>query len=394
MRVAYLDPVCGISGDMFVACALDAGLPLETLRRGLGALPLKGYEIYSKSVLKNSISATRFFVKVAERGGEHRNFARIASLIDESGLASGVKESALRTFRALAEAEGEVHGVAPEEVTFHEVGAVDSIVDIVSAAIAMDAMKLERLLVGALPTGRGTAQTAHGSIPVPAPATVKLLRGFDLVLTRTEGELVTPTGAAIIKSYGSPLSGRAPVMKLEAVGCGAGSVDFEGMANIARLLVGELREEEAPTRPVDVLEATLDDASPELLGYLTGRLLKAGAYDAFLTPVIMKKSRPGVHLTVLSAPERSEELAAIVFRESPTLGIRVSRQSRLELQRRIEIVSTRFGNIQVKVSVDAGGRTRCAPEYEACASIASARGLPFTEVWEEARKAWENSQEE
>lgn len=393
MRVAYLDPVCGISGDMFVACFLDAGLPLEKIRTGLDLLPLEGYEISSTKIVKNSISATRFIVDVPERQHEHRTLRSISSLIDGSGLPAKVKERALGVFRLLAEAEGEVHGISPEDVAFHEVGAVDSIVDIVASAIAMETMGIEKLMVGPLPAGRGTVQTAHGPLPVPVPATVKLLKGFEIQLTDIRGELVTPTGAAIVSAYGKPLEGAAPALKIKAVGSGAGARDVESVPNIARLFVGELANETGSRRPVDVLETTVDDASPELLGYLASRLLEAGAHDTFMTPVVMKKSRPGVLLTVLSPPGKTEELVGLVFRETPTLGIRVSHQYRYELEREIESVGTKYGEVPMKISTDGEGRRRGSPEYEVCASIARTKGLPFLEVWEEARRVWEKSQE-
>ncbi len=393
MKVAFLDPVSGLSGDMFVACFLDAGLPLERLKEGLGRLTLEGYEISSKRVLKGSVSATRFAVDVPAAQHEHRTLLAISSLIDESGLPPRVKESSLATLRALAEAEGEVHGVPAESVTFHEVGAVDSIVDIVAASLAMEAMDVGRLLVGPLPVGRGTVRTAHGTLPVPAPATAKLLRGFNIVMTGTEGELVTPTGAAILKAHGAPAERTCP-LRLEAVGSGAGAMDYEGLPNIARVFIGQPLDEPGSLRPVDVIETTIDDASPQLLGYVSGILLSAGAYDCFTTPVVMKKSRSGVLLTVLAPPARTDDLIATIFRETPTLGVRVSRQIRHELQRRVQDVDTRFGKVPVKVSVDASGRARGIPEYEACAAIASSQGLSFQEVWEEARKAWERSLEE
>ncbi len=391
-RVAYLDPVCGISGDMFVACFLDAGLDIEVLREGLTRLGLAGYEISSTKVKKSSIAATRFSVDVQDPQREHRNLRVIVEMIERSGLPRAVKDSAVKTFKVLAQAEGEVHGIAPDRVTFHEVGAVDSIVDIVAAAIAMDEMRVDSLLVGPLPAGHGSVGTAHGRLPVPAPATAKLLKGFDLIIADMEGELVTPTGAAIAKAHGVPHRGRAPAMRLDAVGNGAGARDYEGTPNIARIFLGEARDEAGAMRPVDVIETTVDDASPQVMGYLVGKLLHAGAYDAFLTPVIMKKSRPGVLLTVLAAPGDSERLVELVFSETPTLGVRVSKQVRYELERRFEKVSTRFGQVPVKVSVDAHGRSRGAPEYEACAMIASEQGVPLGEVWEEARSAWERSQ--
>jgi uncharacterized protein (TIGR00299 family) protein len=393
MKAAYLDPVCGISGDMFVAAFLDAGLPLDALKHGLGTLPLSGYKISTKTTLKNHVSATSFIVEVTEAQHEHRTFPVIRSMIEGSGLPSRTKESAIKTFSLLAGAEGEVHGVDPEEVTFHEVGAVDSIVDIVAASIALETMGVKKMFVGPLPTGRGTVDTAHGPLPVPAPATAMLLKGFEIVLTGIEGELVTPTGAAIIKAHGTPVAGRAPAIRIESMGAGAGSRDFESLPNIARVFVGELRDEAGSARPVDVIETTLDDTSPQTLGYLTGRLLEAGAYDAFMTSVTMKKSRPGVLLTVLCAPGATEELARLIFAETPTLGLRVSKQHRYELQRSIEKVSTKYGEVPVKVSVSENGTRRGFPEHDACASIAKAKGLPLREVWEEARRAWEKSQE-
>jgi uncharacterized protein (TIGR00299 family) protein len=393
MKVAFLDPVSGVSGDMFVACFLDAGLSLESLRDGLAGLALEGYEISSKKVLKGSISATRFIVDVSSPQHAHRNLSSISSLIGESALPPKVRESSLAIFRALAEAEGEVHDVSPDAVTFHEVGAVDSIVDIVAASIAMEAMDVESLLVGPIPVGRGSVRTAHGPLPVPAPAAAKLLRGFDVAFTGAEGELVTPTGAAILRARGEPAA-RAPALRLEAVGAGAGAMDLEGMPNIARVFIGRPLDEPGSMRPVDVIETTVDDASPQLLAYVTSSLIDAGAYDAFLTSVVMKKSRPGALLTVLASPDKTDELIEMIFRETPTLGVRISKQVRHELQRRVETVATRFGEVPVKVSIDGAGRARGFPEYDACSAIAASSGLTFQEVWEEARRAWEESRQE
>lgn len=393
MKAAYLDPVCGISGDMFVASFLDAGLPFDVLKSRLAGLSLSGYEISKNTAVKNHVTATSFVVKVTERQHEHRTMPAIRSIIDRSSLPARVKESALKTFALLAEAEGEVHGIEPEKVTFHEVGAIDSIVDIVAASIALDSMGIERMFVGPLPAGRGTVETAHGRLPVPAPATAKLLEGFEIVFTDIEGELVTPTGAAIVRAHGTPVEGRAPAIRLKSLGAGAGSRDFEGTPNIARVFIGDLRDEAGSARPVDVIETTLDDASPQTLGYLVGRLIDAGAYDAFMSPVTMKKSRPGVLFTVLCAPGTTEELAGIVFSETPTLGLRISKQYRYELTRGIEKVETKYGEVPVKVSVDGKGVRRGFPEHDACAEIAKANGLPLQEVWDEARRAWEKSQD-
>jgi uncharacterized protein (TIGR00299 family) protein len=394
VRVAYLDPVCGISGDMFVACFLDAGLDLTTLKAGLETLPLEGFEISCRKVLKKGLSSTLFIVRTAEEHERHRNLPGIISMIEGSGLSAGVKRAASEVFRALADAEAKVHGVSPEDVGFHEVGAVDSIVDIVSAAIALEATRVDELLVGPLPSGRGTVRSAHGPLPVPAPATVELLNGFELVFREVQGELVTPTGAAIVKALGRPARGLEPMMELEAVGYGAGTMDLEGLPNVARVFLGETRAEARNSKQVDVIEATIDDASPQIFGYLMERLLNAGAYDVFTSPVTMKKSRPGVLLTVLAPVELADSLIKTVFKETPTLGVRVCRQWRRELERKLETVSTRMGDIIVKVSIDSDGTARGIPEYESCASVAKAKGLPLWQVWNEARRAWEESQTE
>jgi len=392
VKVAFLDPFCGISGDMFVACFLDAGLDLEAIEGSLAELPVAGYRISRESVMRGALKATRFVVEVEEHGHEHRKFADIESLIGGSGLAAPVKEAAISIFRVLAEAEGEVHGVSAGEVTFHEVGAVDSIVDIVAAATALHAAGVEDLVVGPLRTGRGSVETAHGELPLPAPATARLLRGFDVIPSDVGAELVTPTGAAIVKARGRPARGAGPALRLEAVGVGAGARVIENFPNVARVFIGEPRDESGGMRPVDVVETTIDDATPELVAHVSSSALEAGAHDAFITPVIMKKGRPGVLLTVLSPPDLTEALVARIFRETPTLGIRVSNQQRFELERKVETVTTKFGEIPVKVSTDSDGRRRAHPEYEPCAAAARASGAPLSEVFEEARRAWEKSQ--
>ena len=393
MKAAYIDPVSGMSGDMFVACFLDAGLDIETLRAGLETVPLKGYDISCKKVLKKSLTATSFVVETTEEAHEHRHLPGILSLIDRSGLSPRVKEMASDTFRVLARAEGEVHGVPPEEVGFHEVGAVDSIVDIVSAAIAVDSMDVSDLLVGPLPCGRGTVRTAHGPLPVPVPATTKLLAGFEVIFTDVEGELVTPTGAALLKALGTPAKAPVPALRVTGVGYGAGTRDFEGLPNVARIFLGRTEDEAGPVRDLDVIETTVDDASPQIFGYLFERLLRDGAFDVFTTPVVMKKSRTGLNLTVLAPPDRTDSLVKVIFEETPTLGVRVSRSRRHELRRKHEKVTTRHGTIDIKVSLDAQGAARGVPEYESCASVARSKHLPFRQVWNEALRAWEKSQE-
>ncbi|MBI1922114.1 MAG: nickel pincer cofactor biosynthesis protein LarC [Geobacter sp.] len=380
MKILYIDCFAGISGDMMLGALLDLGVPLKVLRDELGKLPLPGvsYALSSERVQRKGIAATHARVEVA--GDQpHRHYGDIVAMIEGSGLAAPVRETAQRIFRRLAEAEAKVHGVEIEKVHFHEVGAVDSIVDIVGTAIGLDWLSIGEICAAAVPLGSGYIETAHGRLPVPAPATAELLLGLPVHGDIGPGERVTPTGAAVIAALCKGF-GRMPAMRVESVGCGAGTRDFDDIPNILRLVMGEksatLLHDEAV-----LLETHIDDISPEILGFLMERLLAEGALDAAFSPVQMKKNRPAVKLTVLSSPEKLEHLARLVLTETTTIGVRYHPVARFKLERTVEQRQTSLGPVRVKIIRDGSSLLRIAPEYEECRRIAEDQGLPLLEVY-------------
>ena len=387
MKIIYFDCFAGIAGDMTVAALLELGLPLETLREGLATLPLTGYTLESSKVERHSIAGTSFRVRLTGADQPHRHYSSIAAMIEAAPLKARVKELSQRIFRRLAEAEAKVHGVALERVHFHEVGALDSIADIVGCAIGLDYLGVERVYASGLPFGRGFVQTAHGRLPVPAPATALLMEGIPLTGDIGEGERVTPTGAAIIAALAEGF-GPPPPMLPEAIGYGAGEKDFPELPNLLRLVLGEACAPAAGAAAQEVLaiETQVDDMNPELLGFLMERLLGAGALDVSFSARQMKKNRPGTLVSVLSEPGDLEKLSGIILSESTAIGLRYYPVRRITLARRIEERVTSLGPVQVKVLENG----RVAPEFEECRRIALASGLPLPEVYRIVeRETWQ-----
>ena len=335
MKIAYFDAFSGISGDMTVGALLHLGVSLDALRAELAKLPLSGYRLSQAERLLSGIRATKFEVEVTEPLGE-RSFRAIARMVQESGLIPQVKETALRIFTVLAEAEGRVHGIAPEAVHFHEVGAVDSIVDIVGAAFGLYALGIEKVYASALPMGKGLVPSRHGVLPIPAPATVELLKGLQVRLEDGSAEMVTPTGAAIIAAVAQ--QGAVPQLQLIAVGYGAGERTLPDRPNLLRVLLGNLVETPREEQLL-VLETNIDDLNPELYEHVMERLFAAGARDVFFLPIQMKKNRPGVLLWVLGEVADREKLSALIFAETSTLGIRSYPVARVALRRESKEVS-------------------------------------------------------
>jgi hypothetical protein len=382
VRAAYLDAFSGLAGDMIVGALLDAGLPLEGLRRELGRLGLEGWQVRLERRERGGIAAAKFVVEID--GGhrhDHRPFREVRRVLSQSELAPRVAELALRIFERLAEAEGKVHGVDPEEVVFHEVGAIDSIVDVVGAAWGITALGIEALWVSSLPLGRGFTHSQHGPIPVPGPATVELLKGFPVRPGEGQGELVTPSGAAIVSALARP--GAPPEMTIERIGYGAGDRDLPDRPNLLRILVGSVPGAVGTDRLL-LLEANLDDLNPQFYDWTMERLFAAGARDVFLAPVQMKKNRPGVLLRVLCDPARRDEIAGVLFAETTTLGVRVLPCERLRLEREIREVDTRFGRVRVKIARGPAGTSNVAPEYDDCRRLAEATGTPLKTIYQEA----------
>jgi uncharacterized protein (TIGR00299 family) protein len=373
MTILYIDCQAGISGDMTVGALLDLGVPLVHLRSELARLPLAtdSYTLSTSRTERQHLPALKFDVTVHDHH-THRQYAGIDSMIADSGLAGPVKETSRRIFRRLAEAEALVHGVAVEDVHFHEVGAIDSIVDIVTTAICLEYLKVEQVYASAVPLGSGFVQTEHGRLPVPAPATVELLKGMALHSGCAVGERVTPTGAAILAALVTG-SVRQPDMTLLRVGNGAGSRDFSDCPNILRAFLGTV----ATGCDEDVLEVkcNLDDVTPEVIGYVQELLLESGVLDVWSSPVQMKKGRPGMLLSFLCTPADLQRLAALVMAETGSLGVRYAPLRRIVQTRRIEERSTPFGPVRFKV-----GEYGEKPEYEDCRRIARERGIPCRDI--------------
>lgn len=384
MKAAYFDAFSGLSGDMIVGALIDAGANLDALERAVAGLGVGGYRISTRRKNVSGIAAVKFDVEVVEPQPE-RHLHEIRTMIERSGLTPKVTRVAVAIFETLAEAEAKVHRTAVDQVHFHEVGAVDSIIDIVAAAWGLDQLGIEDLMVTTLPMGSGFARSRHGIIPVPAPATAELLAGFNVRFNDGPAEMVTPTSAAILKTLAHPAPGMFR-FEIETIGYGAGTRDFPDRPNVLRLIIGR----ETPVLGSDELveiTANIDDLNPQIYDHLGEKLFAAGARDVTITPTIMKKGRPGVILSVLSEPASRDSLATIIFAETSTIGVRFHPVARLKLDRRIVEVETRFGSIRVKVSGDATRPLTIAPEYEDCRRSALAHDVPLKLVIEEATAA-------
>jgi uncharacterized protein (TIGR00299 family) protein len=381
MKICYLDAFSGISGDMTVGALLDAGAPAEEVLDALRGLDTGArYEVEKTS--RRGITASKFRVHLDDAPKKHRHLSHILKMIDAAPLSQRAKNNASAVFEKLGQAEAQVHGVPIEKVHFHEVGAADSIADIVGASIALDLLGVEEVHVSAINVGSGTVETEHGTLPVPAPATARLLTGMPIYARGPAMELTTPTGAAIAATLGASF-GPLPAMRIGSIGHGAGDRDFPQQANVLRALIGEkISVPEATV--ISVIEANIDDSSPQVLGYALDRLMEAGALDVSLSPLQMKKNRPGSLLRVIARPEDQERLTQIIFAETSTLGLRIHAAERRVEERRIVEVETRWGKVRGKVS----GPGVYAPEYEDCRAIAQRTGTPLKQVMDAARSEY------
>lgn len=379
-KLAYFDGFSGASGDMILGALLDAGLPLAQLEAELRKLPLNGWTLSAEKVKRGALQATHVKVESTETH-HHRGLSKIETIIREGKLSARATETALQIFRRLGEAEAKVHGVPLEKVHFHEVGALDSIIDIVGAAVAFDLSGIEESVSAPLNVGGGLVKTEHGLLPVPAPATAELLKGLPTYSSGIQRELVTPTGAAILSGMAKAF-GNQPPMSVTALGYGAGSAQLEGQPNVLRVLIGEGAA--AYATPLDetitVIEANLDDMNPQIYGYFAEKALAAGALDVYATPVQMKKNRPGQLVTVLCSPCAASALMELIFRETTTIGVRTWQAQRSILQRETVTVETGHGSVRMKLSRQNGQVLNAAPEYEDCRKIAEERGVPLKEV--------------
>ena len=400
MRVAYFDCPSGAAGDMVMGALVDAGVPFEALRAELAKLGLPGFTLERREVMKGVFRATKVDVHVHDHDHTHgdaghahdephgrhehpdRNLGSILALITASGLDAGVKAKAARIFTRLAEAEARVHGTTVDQVHFHEVGAVDAIVDVTGACIGLHLLGVDAVHCSALPVGGGFVTGAHGRIPIPGPGTAELLKGFPVVDTGVKRELVTPTGAAILTTLATS-AGTMPAMTVEAVGYGAGDMDLEA-PNVVRVFVGRPADSDGRETIMQV-ETTVDDMQPQLWEAVMERLFEAGALDVYLTPVMMKKSRPGTVLTALCTPEKVTELSRVLFEESPTIGVRWTAYQRERLAREMVTLTTAYGAITYKVSRLEGRVVTATPEFDEVHRIARSKGVPVREVLDLAR---------
>jgi hypothetical protein len=384
MPICYFDCFAGISGDMTLGALVDAGLPLEDLKRELSKLNVDGFTISAAKVVKNGITGTKVTVTTEEQKA-HRHLRHIREILEAGALSESVKRRSLAVFETLAEAEATIHNTTPEKIHFHEVGALDAIVDVVGAVVGLELLGIERLVVSPIGVGTGYVDCQHGRIPVPAPATLEILKGIPLRATGIEAELTTPTGAAIVRTLADEF-GPGPDFTPDRIGYGAGQRDLP-IPNLLRIVIGEQKSNDFEIDRVDQVEANIDDMPPERFEFVMERLMEQGALDVLLVPVIMKKSRPAVMLQALSRPADTETLLNTIFRETTTLGVRLCPVERRKLPRVMHEVMTSIGKVRIKVSRLGGEIRDLAPEYEDCKRLAREHDVPLREVFELARQA-------
>lgn len=388
MKVAYFDCFSGISGDMTVGALLDAGLKIETLEKELKKLGLTGYQLVVNKVVKKGIYATQFKVKIKEEGVERR-FKDILTILEKSKLDEEIKKETKKIFFNIAQAESKIHQKDIDKIHFHEIGGLDSIIDITSAVIGIKTLGIEEIHSSVLPVGKGFVKCAHGVIPLPAPATLELLKNIPTYSGGIESEMITPTGAAIISTL-SKSFGKRPLMKIEKIGYGAGEKEFT-IPNLLRVSIGEkvLKDESLKDGYISdeavLIETNIDDMNPEFYDYIMDKLFSQGALDVFLTPIQMKKNRPAHMLSIIVYEQNIKEILEVLFSESTTLGVRIKEIKRLRLSQQNFIAETKYGKIRVKVGIFKGKIKNIAPEYEDCKKMAKQHKVPLKDVYEEAK---------
>ena len=387
MKIAYFDCFSGASGDMILGALLDAGLPLEHLKQELAKLGLSHYSVNKTAVVKNGIRGSQALIRVEQdhHHHHHRHLSDITAIIEKSTLAPVIKKEGIRIFRRLAEAEARVHDTSPENIHFHEVGAMDAIIDVVGSVIGIHTLGIDTIICSPLHVGSGTVECAHGTLPVPAPATAELILGKPVYSTGIQGELLTPTGAAILTTLASDF-GSLPPMTVEQIGHGAGTADLS-IANMLRVFIGSaLQPDKAfAVEQTATIETTIDDMNPQIYGYIIEKVLQMGAMDIFCMPVQMKKNRCGTLVTILCRPEMVTSLSDFLFRETTTIGLRWHLDNRFTLQRAFTTVETRFGTISCKTASHGNEVINVTPEYEDCKRVAIEQKVPLKAVLEEAR---------
>ena len=379
MKVAYFDTIAGISGDMTLGAFVSAGFSVNELSSQLNKLNLSGFELEARHVERSGIVAVKIDVIISDHPKYHRHLKDIYELINTSALSSRVKEQAKKIFHEIGVAEAKVHDSTLEKVHFHEVGAVDSLVDIVGTAICLEHFGIEDVFSSPVKLGSGGfVDTEHGKMPIPTPATLEILKAYPTILTEIASELTTPTGAAIIKSLSKGVLS-AERIRVQSIGYGAGSKEIQEVPNLMRVIIGEL-DPDYTTDEVVSIETNIDNMNPEIYPYVIEELLSAGAHDAYVIPVVMKKGRPGVILSTLAERSKLDDILAVIFRETPTLGVRIQPIERRKLKRRQKQIQTSMGSVNVK-AITNNGRELLAPEFEECKRIAREKNLPLIEVY-------------
>lgn len=381
MKIAYFDCFSGISGDMIIGALIDLGLDFNFLKKELEKLDLKNYKLQTKKIIKNGISATKFDVIAENKYNEERNIKGINHLIYNSKLDNETKDKIKKIFHKIAAAESKIHSKPIGKIHFHEIGAIDTMIDVAGAVIGLKKLDIGKIYCSRLNVGAGFVEFSHGKYPIPAPATAEILKNVPIYHNNIEAELVTPTGAAIITSFAEKF-GEMPVMEVEKIGYGAGTKNLE-QPNVLRVFIGNLEKDGNET--INVIETNIDNMNPEIYPFVIDKLMENGALDVYLTNIIMKKGRPAIKLTVLCEIRDTEKLARVIFDETTTLGIRIFRAERKILQREIKIIKTKYGNVRVKISKLNDEIKNISPEYEDCVKIAKKNKVSLKKVYGEVK---------
>lgn len=383
MKIAYFDCYSGISGDMVLGALIDLGLEIKYLEGELSKLGIKGYKLKQEKTIRNGITGTKLIVEVRKQKHE-RSYKDIEKIIVESGLNSDIKNLSLKIFKDLAEVEGIIHNKDYQNVCFHEIGAIDSIIDIVGTVIGLEKLEIKEVFSSKVHIGKGFVKCAHGTLPVPAPATLELLKDVPVYSTEIEKELVTPTGAAILKNIAKGFD-VMPEIKISSIGYGAGTEKLE-IPNFLRIILGEKFKGEFAEDKVIQIETNIDDMNPEIFSYVTSLLKEKGCLDYYLTPIYMKKNRPATLLTVLTEKQKLNDILKIIFSETTTIGVRINEVGRKKLEREIRSVKTKFGEVEVKISKLNGEIVNISSEYESCKKIAQKNQIPLKDVYKMVEK--------
>ena len=393
LRTAYFDCYSGISGDMILGALVDLGVDIKDIRKALKGIDLKGYKLQAKKIQRNGLACTQIRVTIEkckhQHSHPHRSFTNIKKLIERSGLSLKVKKNSIEIFKRIAKVEAQIHNTTIEKIHFHEVGGIDSIVDIVGGVWAIESLKLDKIYSSVLNIGEGFVDCAHGRLPVPAPATLKLLKGIPVFSTGVKTELTTPTGAALIGFYADKFQS-VPEMTIAEDGYGAGSHIISAMPNLLRVMVGEMSLKEIDS--LVMIETNIDDMNPEIFDAVMESLFKAGALDVYFSSIIMKKSRPATKVSVLAEQKEREVLSKILLRETTSFGVRFYEVGRLTLDREIQKLKTSYGVIKIKIGSLDGETVQVAPEFEDCRNVAHKKMVPVKKVYDEvlamAQKKW------